>query len=266
MRFDSGNHCLCTGAMGDCMMSEKPAGLFSGHILHPWLRGHGLSSTTLKIIAMLVMLLDHVTAVLLVGQESYWTLRTVGRVSFPIFCFLIAEGMFYTHDIYRYALRLGVFALLSEIPYDLAFHGTICYPDSQNVFFTLFLAVLAGALRQWGQERRRRNPKDPAAPLVVAFGWLLLLLAADFLQTDYGTNGVALILVFYLLRERGWLRYLAAAAFMWLCWHGQVQLYALCALPILMLYSGKKGAALPKYLFYAFYPLHLLILFGIRYL
>lgn len=253
-------------------------------------RGHfGLSATALKIIAMLVMLLDHAAAIFLVGHENYLTLRTVGRVSFPIFCFLIAEGMCYTRDIRRYALRLGLFALLSEIPYDLAFHGVLIYRQSQNVFFTLFLAVAAGVLNEWRRQKKGKSPEWLAWG-VTAAGCGILLWAGDFLHTDYGTKGVALILIFYFGRQlfclqgaasRGGtsrsatkisaissehpysleIRLLFAATFMYICWRGKLQIYALAALPILLLYNGKKGTELPKYLFYFFYPLHLLLLY-----
>ena len=76
-----------------------------------WSFSHGLSSHTLKIIAIMTMLTDHIAAVLMEGQASYWTLREIGRISFPIFCFLAAEGIAWTSNIFKYALRLGAFAL-----------------------------------------------------------------------------------------------------------------------------------------------------------
>lgn len=117
-----------------------------------WSFSHGLSSHTLKIIAIMTMLIDHIAAVLMEGETGYWLLREIGRISFPIFCFLAAEGIAWTSNIFKYALRLGAFALISEVFYDLAFHSTIWDPMHQNVFFTLLLGVVAGGmLREIGQ-------------------------------------------------------------------------------------------------------------------
>ena len=77
-----------------------------------WSFSHGLSSHTLKIIAIMTMLIDHIAAVLMEGETGYWLLREIGRISFPIFCFLAAEGIAWTSNIFKYALRLGAFALI----------------------------------------------------------------------------------------------------------------------------------------------------------
>ena len=99
----------------------------------------GIDSFQLKCIAILSMAADHTGALLF--PEQMW-LRGVGRLAFPIFAFVLAEGFFYTHDIKRYLARMGVFALLSEIPYDLAFQGAVLEFDRQNVFFTLTVSLL----------------------------------------------------------------------------------------------------------------------------
>lgn len=113
----------------------------------------GLSGSTLKLIAIITMLIDHIGAaviarLLIAGQGSemlykiYYAMRAVGRVAFPIFCFLLVEGFFYTGSRKKYALRLFGFALLSEIPFDLAFSGKILEFGYQNVFFTLLIGLL----------------------------------------------------------------------------------------------------------------------------
>lgn len=113
-----------------------------------------LSGSTLKITAIVTMLIDHIAAVPLARllelyggpaalRVAYLVMRQVGRISFPIFLFLLAEGFGKTSDRARYALRLGVFALISEIPFDLAFHRKTLEFGLQNVFFTLFLGFLA---------------------------------------------------------------------------------------------------------------------------
>src|SRR5699024_2332190 len=98
-----------------------------------------LSGFQLKCIAILSMALDHTGAVLF--PQEIW-LRCAGRLAFPVFCFLIVEGFVHTHDVYRYMARLGVFALISEIPYDLAFRGVCLEFAYQNVFFTLLIGIV----------------------------------------------------------------------------------------------------------------------------
>ena len=99
----------------------------------------GLNTFTLKIIAIVSMLVDHIG---LVFFPEVMMFRIIGRISFPIFAYVLAEGIYYTKDITKYMLRLGIFALLSEIPYDLAVMGSVLEFSHQNVFFTLFFAVL----------------------------------------------------------------------------------------------------------------------------
>ena len=97
-----------------------------------------LTSFQLKWIAIFSMAVDHTGALLF--PEAMW-MRGIGRLAFPIFAFLLAEGYYHTHDVKRYLLRLWLFALISEIPYDLAFQGTLLESGSQNVFFTLGLSL-----------------------------------------------------------------------------------------------------------------------------
>ena len=99
----------------------------------------GLNSFQLKCIAVITMIIDHTGAVLFPGELVF---RYIGRISFPIFCFLLVEGFFHTRDMRKYMLRLGVFAVLSEIPYDLAFRGTMLEFSHQNVFFSLLIGVM----------------------------------------------------------------------------------------------------------------------------
>ena len=115
-----------------------------------------LSGSTLKVIAVVTMLIDHIGAILLsmyqpalktlftlFGREYsvYLIFRDIGRVAFPIFCFLLLEGFLHTHDRFRYGMNLFIFSLISEIPWNLMFTNTLRY-EKQNVFFTLFLGYL----------------------------------------------------------------------------------------------------------------------------
>ena len=106
----------------------------------------GISSSTLKWIAIISMLIDHFAVAVYSQLENYqmgvYTLmRGIGRIAFPIYCFLLVEGFCHTHDIMKYIKRCFIFALISEIPFDLAVHGNVFDLSSQNVFFTMTLGL-----------------------------------------------------------------------------------------------------------------------------
>lgn len=208
-----------------------------------------LNAFQLKWIAIITMLIDH-TGVVLFPSMRIW--RMAGRIAFPVFCFLLVEGFFHTRDIYRYMTRLGLFALISEIPYDLAFRGTVLEFGSQNVFFTLCLGVVLMYVMQDG-----RNMAVRIAELFLVF-W-----AAGFLRCDYGQKGILLILVYYLFREQRELQLLAGAFWNFLYGIGKIQNYGIFATAPLALYNGEKGPGL-KYFFYLFYPAHLFLLYIIK--
>lgn len=208
-----------------------------------------LNSFQLKWIAILTMLIDHIGAVLYPYVPA---LRMIGRISFPIFCFLLVEGFLHTKDVYRYMLRLGIFALLSEIPYDLAFHGQVLEFSHQNVFFTLTLGILFLYAAQ----------KNRAVPVKIAEAFLILWVAA-VLRTDYSYRGIFLIAVYYFLREKKWLQLGAGAAWNFIYGLGQIQNYGVFAAVPLACYNGERGPKI-KYFFYLFYPLHLLALYLIK--
>ena len=206
-----------------------------------------LSGFQLKCIAILSMALDHTGAVLF--PQEIW-LRCAGRLAFPIFCFLIVEGFVHTHDVYRYMARMGVFALISEIPYDLAFRGVCLEFAYQNVFFTLLIGIammkLLSVTRLWPEK---------AAILILAM-WLAVVL-----RTDYNFRGILLIFMLYVFREQKFLA--AAAGGLWnFLYTGTVQRYGVFSAVPMLLYNGKPGRRM-KYFFYIFYPAHLLILYGI---
>lgn len=212
------------------------------------MKRRGLTSYQLKWIAIVTMVIDHVGAVLFPGV---WAFRYVGRISFPIFCFLLVEGFVHTRDVRKYMLRLGGFALISEIPYDLAFHGKVMDRGYQNVFFTLLLGVVL-------MDMLKRSKEMPLKALEI----LLVMAAADFLRTDYSFKGILLIALFYLLRENLWIKTVCGAIWNFL-WNGSIQGYgALAMIPIAM-YNGERGRSM-KYFFYVFYPAHLAVLFLVR--
>ncbi len=230
----------------------------------------GLDGSVLKYIAIITMLIDHVGAILVApmiyrsGMNGMWNpelgwtlyewLRNIGRIAFPIFCFFLVEGFFYTRNVKKYAFRLFLFALISEIPFNLGFYGKIFYTGGQNVYFTLFigLGVMAG-LKYIDAKGFESEGKVVAARIAVtAIGCIL----AVVLETDYHMYGILSIVVLYMYRLEGKrLKQLlmGAITFLWEPW-------ALLAFPLLYLYNGKRGKQ-PKYLFYAFYPVHIILLY-----
>lgn len=206
-----------------------------------------LDSFQLKCIAIVSMALDHTGAVLYPSQ--IW-LRCLGRIAFPIFCFLIVEGFFHTHDVRRYMGRLGVFALISEIPYDLAFRGVPLEYDHQNVFFTLLIGIGMVVLLE-------RNREWPVKAVIL----LLAMWLAVLIRSDYNFRGVLLIFVFYIFHESRWLA-VTAGGFWNFLYQGVIQKYGVLSVLPLALYNGERGRKM-KYFFYIFYPAHLLLLYGI---
>lgn len=193
------------------------------------------------------MALDHTGAVLYPSQ--IW-LRCLGRIAFPIFCFLIVEGFFHTHDVRRYMGRLGVFALISEIPYDLAFRGVPLEYAHQNVFFTLLIGIGMMVLLE-------RNREWPVKAVIL----LLAMWLAVLIRSDYNFRGVLLIFVFYIFHEYRWLA-VTAGGFWNFLYQGVIQKYGVLSVLPLALYNGERGRKM-KYFFYIFYPAHLLLLYGI---
>lgn len=218
-----------------------------------------LSQDGLKILACLTMLADHIGAVFVRG----YALRVLGRISFPIFCYLLTQGVKHTHDVRKYALRLLLAAVLSEFPYDMLFYGEITWRH-QNVLFTLLiaLAMLVLARGQYGR------------PIMFLISFVL----AEGLCTDYGGWGIALVAllawtestsqpwmwrsvgmtVLFLLMPSAYITFLGAKI--------PIQLFAMFSLIPIGCCNGKMhlhGAG-AKWVFYLFYPLHLFILLLIK--
>lgn len=208
----------------------------------------GLDSFTLKMIALITMIIDHIGAFLF---PQYMILRIIGRISFPIFAFLVVEGFYHTRDVKKYMMRLAVFACISEIPFDLICTGKLLEFGHQNVFFTLFFGVL---LMYFYDSQYMTAAKVGCV--------VLILLAGDIFRTDYGAWGILMIFCFYLFRDNLVGKVTSVSAINLIAF-GSVQSYAVIAFLPIALYNGKKGFSM-KYLFYAAYPVHLLILFWIR--
>ena len=232
-----------------------------------------ISTAALHIIAMLFMLMDHLWATLLPARE--W-LTCAGRVAFPIFAFMAVEGYFHTRSFKKYILRMLLFAVLSEIPFDLMYGGTWFYPVHQNVLWTFLL----GLLGVWLMEQVRKKGKTWMYLLVCVLVVLAGLVLGTLCMVDYYGVGVLTVFVFYFLHGRKWWCFLGQlAALYWLNVEllgglmYPVQLFgmefelcqqglALLALIPIWLYRGRQGYhSKPfQYLCYAFYPVHMLLL------
>ena len=205
------------------------------------------------------MLIDHVTKMFVNKTDLLWTLgRGIGRLAFPIFCFLIVEGLFYTRNKKKYVLRLLIAAVISEVPYDLMRFGRVWNFDSQNVVWTLLLGFLAIAMIEYV---KTKFPGDMFK--YNTFSCLSIMLCgvtAMFFATDYTIFGVTLIVSFYMFRGQRLANFLMFLLLTWLFYaHETIQFAGLLAYPLIMFYNGKKGMD-DKYCLYAFYPVHMLIL------
>ncbi len=216
-----------------------------------------LDQTTLKLIAIVSMAIDHCGAVFF--PQAIW-MRLVGRIAMPIFCFFVAEGYRLSSDRPRYLLRMGIFALISEIPFDMAlFEGRIGF-EYQNVMWTFFFAILA----LMAYNKIKELVKGLPGRLLGALASIAIAFFAVLLSTDYSAYGVGLVLIFYVMYEKGLLAQNAVAALYQIATSGQSpQSYAVISAVPLMMYSGKKGKGF-KWFFYSFYPLHLTIIWILR--
>ncbi|MDR2888698.1 MAG: conjugal transfer protein TraX [Lachnospiraceae bacterium] len=264
------------------------------------IRSGGLSGSTLKIIAIITMLIDHFGLAIwyrlpqmgylvpeVMTTETwlfiYRCMRNIGRTAFPIYCFLLVEGLFWTSNRLKYVVRLFVFAFLSEFPFKLAFLG---FGVGTNVFFTLSLGLSAIAIMEAvgkGLDRRRliatektvdrrrlSGADEPAEKrgflltgslilisvvarlsILAIFGWV-----AWRLNTDYDWRGIMLIGILYFLRPSRLMALTAGyLSYLW-------EAFCLPGFILLWFYNGKRGIRL-KYLFYTIYPLHLTLFYVI---
>ena len=204
----------------------------------------GINTFFLKWIAIISMLIDHIGAVLFPWCE--W-MRIVGRLAFPIFAYLLVEGFVYTKDVKKYLVRLGLFALISEIPFDLAFFGTVFAPVHQNVFFELFCGILMLCLML-------KTPSKTNQIIIL----IVMLLISDWLGLDYGSWGLLMVYACYKFREQKIVKLALLVIFNLLM--GYSQIYAGLAVILIAFHNRELGPKM-KWLFYAFYPAHLMILF-----
>lgn len=235
-----------------------------------------MSALTLRLIASLSMLLDHIGFCLRID-----ILRYIGRLAFPIYVFLMVNGFYHTKDRVRYALRLALFALLSQIPFTLMCYGKALDPR-MNVMVTLLMGLLVIWIGEAMREHRYLKYFCLLPGLLVYgacyFGWI---------QSDYDSKGILMALVFWYFRDKK--LWIVLGTFFALWNHNIVSLgfdllygrtpavptlwqmtqnLAMLSLPLIFMYNGKAGA-LPEnrrgkkavqLAFYGFYPIHMLVL------
>ena len=214
-----------------------------------------LSGSALKIIAVVSMVIDHCAYYLMDGNTmAYEVMRCFGRIAFPVFAFLVAEGFAHTRNRMRYFLSLLLFAAVSEVPWYLL-NGA---DGTHNVMFTLALGVSALAVFERLREHR----------ILCCLSILLTAWLAAWLETDYEWRGVLLIVVFYLLGF-GKGKFVTLHRMMQLPFAFPLMMRygitgALLACAVIFLYDGTRGfihGNVAKYGFYVFYPAHLLLFF-----
>jgi len=273
-----------------------------------------MTAFTLKVIAIITMLFDH-TYVVFPATFPIW-FRYIGRIAFPVFAYMIAQGCKHTRSINKYVLRLGIFALISEIPFDIAFQNEISFIRNTSIFYTLFLGAACIAVFEKingkfsapasnGESESKHASKPVGGSgrkltriLLQAMLIIPIALLGNLLGTDYGTLGVACILVFFFMKpENRWTRAIAATGVILYMYGYPVMraymssdargvsasnlfldiaatvptnmfyyfLFSFIVVLLVLVYNGKQGSK-AKWAFYAFYPGHLAVLAAIRYI
>ena len=246
----------------------------------------GIPGYWLKMIAVITMLIDHTAAsslermlqsmpawgpITMANWDNWYRLdvilRGIGRMAFPIYCFLLVEGFTYTHSKAKYALRLFIFALISEIPFDMALFKSYWDMSHNNVFFTLWIGLLTIWATDFVMVHMADGMNEKIPPIllrilrtVLMFGIFLLGcgLASKVFCCDYGMSGICAIYVLYMLRNQRQVGFATAVVLLGIM-SGTLELLALLMLIPMHFYNGTRGKQ-HKYFFYVFYPVHLLIL------
>ena len=223
-----------------------------------------MSSFALHIIAMIFMLCDHMWATIL----DYEWLTCIGRIAFPIFAFLITEGYIHTSNINKYIKRMVIFAIITEIPFNLMVSASPIYPFHKNVLWTFVISLLTLKYLNFD------NTKNIFKSILII---ILAIIIATITMCDYFGAGVMMVVGFYIFRKSKFLQLLMMIYVNMILIQGYSypidiagytyyfpqQGFAILSLIFIWLYNGKQGyhAKWFKIFCYAFYPLHMLILY-----
>lgn len=235
-----------------------------------------ITGTGLKLIAVITMLIDHIGAsiirhMLITGSATadlYSMTRAIGRMAFPIYCYLLVEGFIHTKNIKKYALRLFLVAVISEVAFDYAIHDSYLYLEHNNVLWTLLLGL--GVLYCYSLVEKTGFGLEYQYILriIIMFAGMLI---AYLIKVDYKYSGICCISVMYYLYSNDRFKRLFSVSFGILIltlMSSKLELYAYYILIPMYFYKGKRGAdgKVIRAFFYLFYPIHLLILGIVTYL
>ena len=230
------------------------------------------TSFSLHIMAMVFMLCDHLWGTIVPGAD--W-LTCIGRLTFPIFAFMIVEGYFHTKNLRKYVKRLLIFAILSEIPFNLAMGSRLFYPIHQNVLWSFLISI---GLIHWNEKVKDKQLWKRV--LVIIASICIGYIGGIITFVDFYNAGILTVLAFYYFRGRKWWCYLGQFLCLWYINFEMLGGYsyevnilggihfiarqgiAVLALIPIWLYKGRQGYHSKglQYVYYIFYPLHLLIL------
>ncbi len=237
----------------------------------------GLNSNILRLLAIAFMICDHTRVAIFDG--NMW-MNYIGRLAFPIFAFQISEGFIHTSNSRKYLLRLLIFAVISEIPFNVFCSSELFFPQYQNVLFTFVLSIVALKLLDFAK-------KEPTLPKVAGagIGVIAIVILAEALKVDYGGAGIVIVVAFYLFRNFpfAFLLQFAAMFLVFIFFYPgrtiffkmqdfifriPVQAFSLFSLIPIWLYNGKKGRGgrILQYASYGFYPVHIALLCIVRYI
>jgi len=222
-----------------------------------WLR---LNGNQLKLLALIFMTIDHIGAYLL---PQYFCLRMIGRLAMPIFAWMIAEGCRYTRNKSKYLLTMAAFAAICQVVY-LVFKNSLY----QCILVTFSMSILLIYTVDYASKKKTPLSLVLLGALVCAVCYICVFLPGDLpgtdFRVDYGFFGVLLPVMIYLGRSKQEKLLLAAVGLVALGQeYGYPQWLALLALPLLSVYDGTRGKLPMKYLFYIYYPLHLVVIYAI---
>lgn len=211
-----------------------------------------LNSFHLKIIALITMIIDHLGMMFF---EDYSVFRIIGRIAFILYAFMLVEGYFHTKSVKKYLSKLFLWALISEVPFDLANYGVFFHFGHQNIFLTLFLSVLG---IHWLEKNKELGLK--------IFICLVILFLGLIIRVDYSVYGISVILSFYFCKKYriGYILPISILSIVAVFVLNKFQCFALLGFVPILMYNGQQGRKTGN-IYYSFYAVHLLILAIIKF-